>query len=216
MSKKKITKAKAPKATKTPKAASAFQVKKDGKGRFWVVPADGGAEQGPFDTKKQALDAKTGGPAPEAKAVKKAKAPKEKKVSAIDAAAQVLAGAKEPMNCKAMIEAMAKRALWTSPGGKTPHATLYSAIIREIALKGKEARFAKTERGKFVAKQAAQTPLRRTGRPEAGVFVVAWPTGPLSARRQRGANGRFGQSKDKGNRGVSAGRNRCGLDCRRA
>jgi hypothetical protein len=153
MSKKTTTKAKAPKATKTAKATPAVQVKKDGKGRFWLVPADGGAEQGPFDTKKQALDAKAGAPAPEAKATKakKAKAPKEKKVSAIDAAAQVLASSKEAMNCKEMIDAMAKKALWTSPGGKTPHATLYSAIIREIALKGKEARFVKTERGKFCA-----------------------------------------------------------------
>lgn len=82
----------------------------------------------------------------------KTKAPKEKKVSAIDAAAQVLAGAKEPMTAKEMIEAMAKKALWTSPGGKTPHATLYSAIIREISLKGKESRFVKSERGKFAAK----------------------------------------------------------------
>jgi hypothetical protein len=32
-----------------------------------------------------------------------------------------------------MIEAMAKTGLWTSPGGKTPHATLASAIIGEIA-----------------------------------------------------------------------------------
>jgi hypothetical protein len=39
-----------------------------------------------------------------------------------------------------------------SPGGKTPHATLYSAIIREISLKGKESRFVKKERGKFAAK----------------------------------------------------------------
>ena len=85
------------------------------------------------------------------KAAKKAKEPKEKKLSAIDAAAQVLASAKEPMNAKEMIEAMASKALWTSPGGKTPHATLYSAIIREIALKGKEARFVKKERGKFAA-----------------------------------------------------------------
>jgi hypothetical protein len=46
---------------------------------------------------------------------------------------------------------MAKKGLWTSPGGKTPHATLYSAIIREIALKGKESRFVKSERGKFAA-----------------------------------------------------------------
>jgi hypothetical protein len=159
MSKKKTTTkapkaAKPAKATKAAKATPAVQVKKDAKGRFWIVPKDGGAEQGPFDTKKAALDAKAGAPAPEAKATKakKAKAPKEKKVSAIDAAAQVLAGAKEPMNCKEMIEAMAKKALWTSPGGKTPHATLYSAIIREIATKGKESRFVKKDRGQFAAK----------------------------------------------------------------
>jgi hypothetical protein len=77
---------------------------------------------------------------------------KTKKVSAIDAAAQVLSASKEPMNAKEMIEAMAAKHLWTSPGGKTPHATLFSAIIREIAAKGKEARFVKTERGKFAAK----------------------------------------------------------------
>jgi hypothetical protein len=44
---------------------------------------------------------------------------------------------------------MAAKKLWTSPGGKTPSATLYSAILREINVKGKDARFKKTERGKF-------------------------------------------------------------------
>jgi HB1, ASXL, restriction endonuclease HTH domain len=83
---------------------------------------------------------------------KKTKEPKDKKLSAIDAAAQVLATSKEPLNAKELIEAMAAKGLWTSPGGKTPHATLYSALIREIATKGKEARFVKTERGKFAAK----------------------------------------------------------------
>ena len=83
---------------------------------------------------------------------KKAKEPKDKKLSAIDAAAQVLAAGKESLTAKEMIEAMAKQALWTSPGGKTPHATLYSAIIREIAIKGKDSRFVKAERGKFAAK----------------------------------------------------------------
>jgi HB1, ASXL, restriction endonuclease HTH domain len=78
-----------------------------------------------------------------------AKQPKAKKVGALDAAAHDLAGSKEPMNCKDLIEAMAKKGLWTSPGGKTPHATLYSAIIREIALKGKESRFVKKDRGQF-------------------------------------------------------------------
>ena len=39
----------------------------------------------------------------------------------------------EPMTTKAMIEAMAAKGYWTSPGGATPWATLYSALIREIA-----------------------------------------------------------------------------------
>ena len=107
-------------------------------------------------TKKTATPkAKTGKPAPAKKpAAKKAAVTgeaKAKKLSAIDAAAQVLASSKEPMNCKAMVDAMAAKGLWTSPGGKTPAATLYSAILREIAVKGKEARFKKTDRGHFAA-----------------------------------------------------------------
>jgi len=83
------------------------------------------------------------------KGAKASKEAKPKKLSAIDAAAKVLEGAKEPMNCKALIETLEKRGLWTSPGGKTPAATLYSAILREITTKGKEARFKKTDRGHF-------------------------------------------------------------------
>jgi hypothetical protein len=96
--------------------------------------------------------------APKAKGTKSAPAKKAKpagdkpkKLSALDAAAQVLAGSKEPMNAKGMIEAMAAKGLWTSPGGKTPHATLYSAILREIDTKGKAARFKKADRGHFAA-----------------------------------------------------------------
>ncbi len=73
----------------------------------------------------------------------------DKKLSAIDAAAKVLAEADEPLNAKQMIDAMATKGYWSSPGGKTPHATLYSAILREITAKGNEARFKKTERGHF-------------------------------------------------------------------
>lgn len=87
---------------------------------------------------------------PAKKKAAKAK-PAEGKLSALDAAAQVLAEAKEPLNTKQMIEQMAEQGLWTSPGGKTPHATLYSAILREIQTKGKEARFKKTDRGHFAA-----------------------------------------------------------------
>lgn len=87
-----------------------------------------------------------------AKATKERKAKREGKMSALDAAAKVLAEAKAPMTTKEMIEAMATKKYWTSPGGKTPHATLYAAILREIGTKGKDARFKKTERGKFAAK----------------------------------------------------------------
>jgi hypothetical protein len=80
---------------------------------------------------------------------KAAKPPKEKKTSALDAAAKVLGEKGEPMNCQEMIKEMSEKGYWKSPGGLTPHATLYSALIREIKIKGKEARFKKAERGKF-------------------------------------------------------------------
>ncbi len=76
----------------------------------------------------------------------------EKKLSALNAAARVLTESEEPMTTREMVDAMATKGYWSSPGGKTPHATLYSAILREIAAKGKDARFTKTERGKFAAK----------------------------------------------------------------
>ena len=44
-----------------------------------------------------------------------------------------------------------RKKYWESPNGATPHATLYTAIIREIKVKGKEVRFVKKERGKFAA-----------------------------------------------------------------
>jgi len=87
-----------------------------------------------------------------AKATKTAKAPKERKpkrVSGLDLAAKVLADAKEPLNAKAIAE-RAIAAGWTT-NGKTPEATLYAAIIREIAKKGAESRFRKADRGLFTA-----------------------------------------------------------------
>jgi hypothetical protein len=85
------------------------------------------------------------------KATRQKKAAGEKKLSAIDAAAKVLADTGAAMNCQELIKVMAEKGLWTSPGGKTPSATLYSAILRELQTKGSEARFKKTERGKFSA-----------------------------------------------------------------
>jgi hypothetical protein len=95
--------------------------------------------------------------AKQAKAPKPAKEAKPKRVSALDAAAQVLAASEVPMRAKEMIAEMEAKGLWKSPGGKTPEATLYAAIIREIAAKGDKARFKKHDKGVFVS------PPRRKG-----------------------------------------------------
>jgi hypothetical protein len=42
------------------------------------------------------------------------------RLSALDAAARVLAESGEPMNCQELIGAMAGKGYWTSPNGKTP------------------------------------------------------------------------------------------------
>jgi hypothetical protein len=80
---------------------------------------------------------------------------KDKKVSALDAAAKVLAETGTAMRCHELIAAMAANGYWTSPGGKTPQATLYSAIAREITAKGAQSRFVKAERGKFARNEAS-------------------------------------------------------------
>jgi hypothetical protein len=76
-------------------------------------------------------------------------------MSALDAAAKVLGETDQAMNCQEMIKAMSDKGYWKSPGGLTPHATLYSAILRELKAKGGEARFRKTERGKLTASKSA-------------------------------------------------------------
>jgi hypothetical protein len=51
-----------------------------------------------------------------------------KKLSALDAAARILQETKQPMTCKELVESMAAKGYWKSPGGKTPHATLYTVV----------------------------------------------------------------------------------------
>jgi HB1, ASXL, restriction endonuclease HTH domain len=75
--------------------------------------------------------------------------PRAKKLSALDGAARVLGETKAPMSCPELIEAMAAKGYWKSPGGKTPSATLYSALKREIASKQDESRFQQSGPGKF-------------------------------------------------------------------
>ena len=111
-----------------------------------AVPAGSAARK----TSSKGKGTKTKAAKPEgAKKTKEPKPPKEKKPSALDAAAKVLGEKGEPMNCQELIKEMSEKGYWKSPGGLTPHATLYSALIREIKVKGKEARFKKADRGKF-------------------------------------------------------------------
>jgi hypothetical protein len=93
-----------------------------------------------------------GEPAPAAKPKRQRQATagtKEKKLSALDAAAKVLGEAGVALTCPEMIEAMAAKGYWSSPAGKTPAATLYSALLRELQTKGADSRFVKTQRGQF-------------------------------------------------------------------
>ncbi len=104
------------------------------------------AEAGPDATRANV--GREGASRARAKAARKAKGPREKKPSLLDLAAEVLTKAKEPMDCKAIVEKVLATGRWQTKG-KTPAATLYSAIIREVARKGKDARFKKVSRGKF-------------------------------------------------------------------
>jgi outer membrane biosynthesis protein TonB len=114
-----------------------------------TVPTPEPAESRPAQTEPDAASE----PAPTAGKPKRrrkdATEPQQKKLSALDAAARVLAETGAPMGCKELIGAMAGKGYWMSPGGKTPDATLYSAIAREIAMKGDSARFTKAGPGRF-------------------------------------------------------------------
>jgi len=83
-----------------------------------------------------------------AKKVKAAKPKGERKPGLLTLAADVLKDAKAPMDCKTIVEKVLAKGTWQTKG-KTPHSTLYAAVIREIAAKGKDARFHKTDRGQF-------------------------------------------------------------------
>src|SRR5258708_2637227 len=80
-----------------------------------------------------------------------------KKLSALDAAAQVLRESGQAMTCPELIVQMAAQAYWSSPKGKTPAATLDASLTREIHVQGAPSRFVKTGPGKV-----AYRPARRS------------------------------------------------------
>jgi hypothetical protein len=70
------------------------------------------------------------------------------RLSLLDLTAEVLAKAKKPMSCGAIVAKVLATGRWQTKG-KTPYATLYAAILREIGAKGDAARFRRTDRGQF-------------------------------------------------------------------
>ena len=105
------------------------------------VPAAATAEAASAKAKKRGSRSKPAG-------TPKEQPEGEKKMSALDAAAQVLKDRGEPMRCKDLIEVMASAGLWHSDA-PTPAATLSSAMLREITTKGEKSRFRKADRGLF-------------------------------------------------------------------
>jgi hypothetical protein len=72
-----------------------------------------------------------------------------KRMSCLDAAAKLLSETGQPMTCQELIAAMIAKGYWKSPAGKTPQASLYAAIVRELRAKQDRARFRKTAPGRF-------------------------------------------------------------------
>ena len=71
----------------------------------------------------------------------------------LDAAHRVLSEYGGDLNAREIVEAAVEKGYWVT-GGKTPANTLNAAIAREIKIKGEESRFAKQNRGRFVAHQS--------------------------------------------------------------
>jgi hypothetical protein len=88
-------------------------------------------------------------PEPVTKPAKTKRDADAKRPSGLDLAAKALEMAGQPLNAQQL--ATAAITLGWQTRGKTPHATLYAAVIREIAAKGRDSRFTKTDRGLFAS-----------------------------------------------------------------
>ncbi len=124
---------------------------------------------------ESAIEAKPARPAASAKPKSSACLPKpakrhakRAKLSALDAAAEVLGGLTgkeraDGIGTADLIERMHRARLWTSPGGKTPAATLYAAMLREIGTKKTESRFKRVGPGRFLFKMSGKSSRGEAG-----------------------------------------------------
>ena len=104
------------------------------------------APPAPDGSKEPEKDKKAPGLAKLAKPAAGGSGPKQ--LGGLDAAAIVLKKAGVPMTCKEVWAKIDEQKMWFTEG-KTPKATIYSAILREIKAKGEDSRFKKAARGRF-------------------------------------------------------------------
>ena len=89
---------------------------------------------------------------------------KPKKISGLTAAFMVLIDADKDLGVKEIVEIAGEKGWWKS-GAATPHATIYAAIIREVATKGDDARFRRgKKRGTFRAVCSPERKLELFGK----------------------------------------------------
>ena len=74
---------------------------------------------------------------------------KEKKLSLLDAAVEVLKQSGEPMNTREMVKAATDSGLWIPTDCKTPEQTLYGSIFREMKIKENPRIVKSSVKGKF-------------------------------------------------------------------
>ena len=74
---------------------------------------------------------------------------KEKKLSLMDAAVEVLKQSGEPMNTREMVKAATDSGLWIPTDCKTPEQTLYGSIFREMKIKENPRIIKSSVKGKF-------------------------------------------------------------------
>ncbi|MBX7134399.1 MAG: winged helix-turn-helix domain-containing protein [Fimbriimonadaceae bacterium] len=165
ISAKNMKKGKRPSNSKSPKGSKPVKAEAPVKKPDIAIAATEKSRKAVIDSIQARLEGKTPPTSPKAAKTNAggAKAPKvvaastagpkakRSRLSAIDAAAQLLAKAGKPMRAQDLVEAMATSGLWKSPGGKTPAATLSAAIGREIKTLGTKARFKKADRGLFAS-----------------------------------------------------------------
>lgn len=132
-------------STRKPKTAKTSKPKASAKVKSWKAkaPAKPAPQTAPTDDAQTIAERAT---VSDVSSV----ASSNKPLSGLDAAAIVLREVGAPLNAQDIVGLMLERGLWKTDG-KTPAATIYAAMIREIRSKGSASRFLKAERGRFAA-----------------------------------------------------------------